>query len=203
MQNQEDLYKTITKVLSTRPPELIRDKTASSIHAAVLIPLFRDDGKYKVLFTERTDRVEHHKGQISFPGGAKDEDDGSFQETALREVYEEIGILKEDIEILGRIDDTTTVTSNFIIHPFVGVIPYPYDFKLNSREVKRLIVAPLNFFFADGALDKGHTIEIEGATYRTPAYIYDGDLIWGATARIMENFINILEEKLILPRIPE
>ena len=190
----------VKDVLSARAPEIIEDRNFSYIHAAVLIPLFRDDGEYKVLFTKRTDSVEHHKGQISFPGGAVDEEDGSFEETALREVYEEIGLFKEEIRILGQVDDTTTVVSNFIIHPFVGVIPYPYDFRLNSGEVKRLIEVPLKVFFTySSSVYKRNSIEYEGVTYQTPAYIYNGDLIWGATARIMGNLVNIFEEKLGLP----
>lgn len=189
----------IEEVLSTRTPSSIPNRNASYLEAAVLIPIFENNGEYKLLFTKRTDGVEHHKGQISFPGGAVDKGDATFKETALREADEEIGLLGNDVKILGQIDDTLTVVSRFIIHPFVGLIPHPYDFKINSKEVKRLIKVPFNLFLEDISMNKMDSIEFEGTTYPTPAYDYNGDLIWGATARIMENFLDILGEKLDLP----
>lgn len=197
--NQEDFYATLRDVLSTRSHKLIQDEKSSYIHAAVLIPLFREDGEYKILFTKRTNKVEHHKGQISFPGGAVDKEDGSLKQTVLREVYEEIGLPGEDVEIIGQIDDTTTVVSRFIVHPFVGRIPHPYDFRISAKEVKRLIRVPLKIFLPDSSENKKETFEFEGVTYQTPAYIYDGDTIWGATAKIMENFVDIIRENLSLP----
>ncbi|NNG07593.1 MAG: CoA pyrophosphatase, partial [Desulfobacteraceae bacterium] len=130
--SQRDLYEIIKEVLSSRSPKRIPDETSSYIHAAVLFPLFSANGEYGVLFTQRTQTVENHKGQISFPGGAVEAEDGSLEETALREAHEEVGLLSNDVEILGQLDDTTTVVSYFVVHPFVGVIPYPYDFRINS-----------------------------------------------------------------------
>ena len=143
--------------------------------------------------------MEHHKGQISFPGGAVDREDGSFEETALREAFEEIGLLREDVTILGRIDDTLTVVSNFIIHPFVGLIPHPYNFRINSGEVKRLIEVPLELFLTNSSTDKMSNVDYEGTTYQSLTYLYNGEVIWGATARIMKNFIEIIGERLNLP----
>ena len=88
--SQKDLYEIIKEVLSSRSPKRIPDETSSYIHAAVLFPLFRANGEYGVLFTQRTQTVENHKGQISFPGGAVEAEDGSLEETALREAHEEI-----------------------------------------------------------------------------------------------------------------
>jgi len=198
MLKQKDFYATLRGVLNARSPKLIQDKELSYTHAAVMIPLFTENGEYKILFTKRTDKVEHHKGQISFPGGAVDKEDGSLKETVLREVYEEIGLPGEDVEIIGQIDDTTTVVSRFIVHPFVGRIPHPYDFRISSKEVKRLIRVPLEIFFPENSENKKTTFEFEGVTYQTPTYIYDGDSIWGATAKIMENFVNIIRENLNL-----
>ncbi len=197
--NQKDLCEIIREVLSSRPLKRIPDEKSSYIHAAVLFPLFNENGEYKVLFTQRTDTVENHKGQISFPGGAVEEEDGSLKETALREAREEIGLLSEDVEILGQLDDTTTVTSNFVVHPFVGVIPYPYDFKINSIEVERIIKVPFRVFLSDDPKYKRDSAEFEGVTYQTPAYVYGGDVIWGATARIIEGFMAILTPSLPSP----
>jgi 8-oxo-dGTP pyrophosphatase MutT (NUDIX family) len=198
MLEQKDLHKTIKDLLSNRPHKSVDDRNSFYAHAAVLIPLFREDGEYKVLFTKRTDRVEHHKGQISFPGGAVDEEDGSLVETALREAYEEVGLLREDVRILGRIDDRLTVASNFVIHPFVGTIPHPYDFRINAKEVKNLVEVPLKIFFPDGSTDNMHDVEYAGITYQSVAFPYQGEVIWGATAKIMENLVEILEENLNL-----
>ncbi|MBW2609158.1 MAG: CoA pyrophosphatase [Deltaproteobacteria bacterium] len=189
----------IKDLLSARTPRSIQDDDPTFVHAAVLIPLFIENGGYKILFTKRTDRVEHHKGQISFPGGVVDEEDDSLEDTALREAYEEVGLLKEDVKILGQIDDTPTVVSQFIIHPFVGLIPYPYDFIINTEEVKWLIKVPFEVFSPDNSVHGGDAFEFQRITYRGPAYQYCDDTIWGATARIMENFIEVVGEKLNLP----
>ena len=189
----------IKDVLGNRSPIPIENSDQEYIHAAVLIPLFREPDGYRVLFTQRTNRVEHHKGQISFPGGVVEEIDNSLEETALRESHEEIGLLDRDVEILGQMDDTYTVASKFIVHPFVGRIPYPYDFKINPREVNRIITVPLDFFFK---IDAYQTIDLSGIddpTYVGPVYPYQDAIIWGATARIMENFVEAMGGKLGLP----
>jgi 8-oxo-dGTP pyrophosphatase MutT (NUDIX family) len=194
-----DLPLIIGEILKLRVFRPIGNLGARYRHAAVLIPLFLDKGELKVLLTQRTHRVETHKGQISFPGGRVDEEDDSFQETALREAHEEIGLLREDVTILGRLDDATTLSSHHLVHPFVGLIPYPYPFIINPEEVKRLVQVPLEVFAIGSAQHRTEDIvEYQGKTYRTPTFVYEGDVIWGATARIMENFANILEEKLRL-----
>ena len=193
-----DTIEQIKEILRAREPAVIEDGASQYRQAAVLIPLFRDQDEYKVLFTKRTDRVDEHKGQISFPGGSVDEGDASYKETALREAFEEIGLLREDVRILGRTDDHFTVASNFIIHPFVGFIPYPYAFEINSHEVKRLIEVPFSSFVENPASTRRDVYEFEGVLYEGPVYDYQGDIIWGASARIMENFLEILGEKIDL-----
>ena len=192
MKKRKDLRLIIKNVLNDRTPKRIEDSSSHYVHAAVLIPLLDEEGATKILFTKRTTRVEHHKGQISFPGGAVDEEDGSFEDTALREAHEEIGLRRDDVEILGRIDDTLTLVSSFIVHPVVGFVPDPCDFKLNGAEVDRIIKAPLYVFHPENPQYRRDSVEYEGMTYRAVAYEYNGDVIWGATARMMENFMNIL-----------
>ncbi len=186
----------IRKILKERKPRLIADEELKYRHAGVLIPLFDDHGMCRVLFTKRTDTVAEHKGQISFPGGGVDEGDQTVEDTALRETYEEIGVYREQVEILGRIDDTLTVVSNFVIHPFVGLIPYPEDLSLNRAEVDSIIKVPLNRFFPENILEKTHLVEYDGMTLNTLSFKYRDDLIWGATAKIMDNFIKIIMEHL-------
>ena len=117
----------IRQALAAREKKVISDSSLTD--SAVLVPLFEKDGRCHIVFTKRTDHLHHHKGQISFPGGGRHPEDRSMLETALRESREEIGLKESDVEILGELDDAATVTSLYRIVPFVGVIPYPYDFK--------------------------------------------------------------------------
>ncbi len=199
MENTTEIHTIIKEILSRRQPELIDDPGGSYLHAGVLIPLFKKDGEYRVIFTKRSSMVAHHKGQISFPGGAVDPEDHSPVETALREAYEEIGLRKDDVEILGRIDDTLTLVSSFLVHPVVGLVPYPYRFALSEQEVERLIIVPLRVFHPSYAKPSAGVVDYEGITYRSIVYEYNGDVIWGATARIMQNFMDIVGDKLPLP----
>ena len=186
---REDLPGLIQTVLSERRPKLLEDKDAVYRHGAVLIPFFRDGGEYRVLFTKRTDTVEAHGGQMSFPGGRIDEADRSLLDTALRETEEEIGVPRQSVTVLGRSDDARTLSSNYIVHAFVGLIPYPFRFRVNAGEVKRIVEVPFRLF-----LDAEEIIpvEYEGKIYQNLAYKYDGEVIWGATARIMHNLVQIL-----------
>ncbi len=191
--------KTIKKTLNTRQPGIIKDANSSLRHAGVLIPVLEDDSLLHVLFTKRTQQVSDHKGQVSFPGGSIDDDDVSMEATALRETHEEIGLKNEDIEILGRIDDAHTKASNFVIHPYVGFIQYPYEFILSKAEVERIITIPLSIFHPDNTSYHLNSFEYQGIMHDGPAYKFFNDIVWGATARIMKNFMEIMGNKLILP----
>ena len=199
IQDEKNLPCLIKEILGVREPKRVRNGRNSYRQSSVLIPLLKDDGIHKILFTKRTDYVEHHKGQISFPGGSVDKEDGSLLETALRESEEEIGLSREDVEILGRLDDILTMASDFIVYPFVGLVPYPYNFIINNIEVERLITVPLDVFQSENTGAKIYTVESEGMVFHTHGFEYNGDLIWGATARMMENFICILNDRLGLP----
>ena len=192
------LSEKIKKRLSDVQPKEIPDDNLLYRHAGILIPLFMEAGIRKVLFTKRTDNVTHHKGQISFPGGSVDEKDNSIEDAVLREADEEIGLKKKDVEILGRIDDAMALVSNFIVHPYVGFIPYPYNFILNRGEVDRLIKVPLDAFYAENAESKKRYIKYDRQVYYGFAYEYESDLIWGATARIMANFMKVVGNNLLL-----
>ena len=167
--------------------------------SAVLIPLLWDEGECKILFTKRTHEVDDHKGQISFPGGGVEREDGSFLETALRETHEEVGILPKDITVLGRMDDARTLSSNYLIHPFVGSVPYPREFVIDEREVERILLIPLTLFLPESprAEERG-TVEYDGKNYVGQVYHCDGEVIWGTTARLMKTLIDLLGEKIDL-----
>jgi 8-oxo-dGTP pyrophosphatase MutT (NUDIX family) len=193
---ENSLPEIIRKTLSGRNPVEIEDGYRSYRHAAVLIPIFKEEGEYKILFTKRTNLVDAHKGQISFPGGRIDEEDSSLEMTALREAEEEIGLKREDVDVLGRTDDAVTVVSNFVVHPFVGIIPYPYDFMVNTFEVDRILYVPFHSFLPDGVADRMMPIQYEGTVIQSLSYVYEEEVIWGATARIMKNFIQILGDSV-------
>jgi 8-oxo-dGTP pyrophosphatase MutT (NUDIX family) len=199
MYDQKELPDLIRKVLNSREPKRIHDAPAHCRHAGVLIPLILEKGVHKVLFTKRTHKVEHHKGQFSFPGGATDDEDRSIEETVLRESYEEIGLAGENVALLGRIDEFFTRVSSFVVHPFVGLIPSTYEFIISEIEVERLIKVPWDTLIMNNLENKKYTVASEGVAYQTPAYEYNGDLIWGATAHMMDNLITILNHKCSLP----
>ena len=196
MTETDNLPSQIKKILDNKEPRELTDSETNYIHAAVLVPLFKNDHGYQILFTERTHKVEHHKGQISFPGGAVESQDKSYEETALREACEEIGLLPKHVEVLGRLDDETTVASQFIVHPFVGLIPHPYEFKINQAEVEKLINVPFKHFLSDDPAHKCSSIDFDDFTYHGTVYIHQGDVIWGATARIMDHFTCEIQDKI-------
>jgi 8-oxo-dGTP pyrophosphatase MutT (NUDIX family) len=197
MPNLDQIKEDLKTILANREPERIRVKGTDYTQASVLLPLFIKDGQYWILFTRRTDTVEYHKGEVSFPGGTVDEDDNGLEGTAKRETFEEIGIREEDVEVLGQLDDMPTVMSRFIIHPFVGMVPFPYVFRINKREVESLIDVPLRFFL-DPSQPQPFSINYKRDVFETPAFIHKGVVIWGATERILENFIDLIRTKIQL-----
>lgn len=178
----------VRKVLSQRRKKTITDDSLRP--SGVLLPLFYKDGKYHILLTRRTENLEHHKGQISFPGGAYDEGDRTLMVTALREAYEEIGLKSEDVEILGELDDMVT-TTEFIISPFVGFIPYPYEFNINTYEIAELIEVPVQALL-DREEYREDFMTREGTPYHGYSYEYNGHIVWGATARILKQFLDLV-----------
>ena len=159
--------------------------------AAVLIPLYEADGEHHILFTRRTENVEYHKGQVSFPGGARDEGDESLLATAVRECCEEIGLLDRDIEILGELDDTATITSNFAVSPFVASIPHPYDFRINHEEVVEVVGVPIRALLAPGNPGEEYGV-LDGIYRHTYTYRHGDFVIWGATARMLKQFLDLV-----------
>lgn len=161
--------------------------------SAVLVPLFYHEGQWHILFALRSDEVNFHKGQVCFPGGTCQSGDASLLQTALRESEEEIGLRAEDVEILGELDDTITVTSGYIISPFVAVIPYHYPFEVNHREIKQILSVPLAALMDKANFYQGQDVQTsEGETIPMYYYRYREHTVWGATARIVKHFIELL-----------
>ena len=179
----------VRRILSERPKKTIEDPSLTP--AAVMLLLYPKDGEYCVLLNTRTDQVEHHKGEISFPGGRRDEKDATLVDTALRETYEEMGIRPEDIELLGELDDMATI-SRFVMSTYVGTIPYPYDFKPNEREVAEVLEVPISTLMSkDNIRDEVRIVD--GQLVNSPAYAAQGRLIYGATARVLEGLLELLD----------
>lgn len=169
-----------------------RIECPDSTMAGVLIPVFEREGEACLLLTERTHTVKHHKGEISFPGGVYEDRDGNIMETALRESYEEIGLEKRDVEIIGRLDDNYTLTG-FVITPFVGVVPYPYSFRTSPDEVASVISLPYNYLrTAEPTIE---IIRYNGKEKKNPSIHFNGNRIWGATCRILFRFRDIIENR--------
>jgi 8-oxo-dGTP pyrophosphatase MutT (NUDIX family) len=158
--------------------------------AAVLIPLLRQDDEWHLLFTRRTNKVESHKGQVSFPGGACDAGETTPEETALREANEEIGIDPQKVRVLGRITNMITITS-FRVAPVVGVIEWPAVLHLGKDEVERVFTIPLNWL-----AEKTNRWEFTMPGRKRSLIVfhpYDGELLWGATARMTVDFLRVLD----------
>lgn len=158
--------------------------------AAVLVPLLWQDNQWNLLFTRRTDHVESHKGQVSFPGGGCDEGELTPEETALREAREEIGLDPKRVRILGRLANMITVTS-FRVTPVVGVIDWPTVFTVGEHEVARIFTIPLKWLS-----DRRNRWEftMPGRNRSLIAFHpYDGELLWGATARMTLDFLKVLD----------
>jgi 8-oxo-dGTP pyrophosphatase MutT (NUDIX family) len=178
----------IRNILNHRERKVIEHP--SFPRAAVLLPLYAKDGGCHLLFTKRTYHVKHHKGEISFPGGMFDKEDADLERTALREASEEIGLGERDARILGTLDDIVTVTE-FVVTPFVGVVPYPYPFKLSPVEIAELIEVPLAMLLDPGCFGEREILQ-DNRKRMVEAYQYKNHSIWGATARILKQFLDLI-----------
>lgn len=157
--------------------------------AAVLVPLVFFQDEWHVLYTRRTDRVESHKGQVSFPGGACDEGETAPEQTALREADEEIGVRPSDVRVLGKLNSMVTI-SHFRVTPVVGVIQFPYAFKTSGAEVARVFTIPLLWLAERRNYWEFSMFNSEQSLIAY--HPYDGELLWGATARMTVNFLKLL-----------
>lgn len=181
----------LRQALSQRQKQYIVNNNLAQ--SAVLLPVYYKQGQYFLLFTKRTQEVEHHKSQISFPGGAYQEEDGTLVNTALRECAEEIGLMAGDVEVLGELDDFVTQVSSYIISPFVAVIPWPYQFKSNKKEIEEIIEVPISALLDMGRL-RLETRIIDDEEVTSFFYPYQGRVIWGATARILNQFLDVFSQ---------
>ncbi|MBL8253547.1 MAG: CoA pyrophosphatase [Candidatus Competibacter sp.] len=166
--------------------------------AAVLMPLVERSEGYTVLLTQRTAHLEHHAGQISFPGGRAEEEDANPVDTALREAEEEIGLQRRHVvEIAGFLDLYQTVTG-FLITPVVGFVTPPFELALDAFEVAEAFEVPLDFIL-DPRNHESRSMFYKGQHRRYYVIPYEDRFIWGATAAMLVNFARRLAEHPLLP----
>jgi 8-oxo-dGTP pyrophosphatase MutT (NUDIX family) len=183
----------VREALAKRTPQA---PSTEGVAAAVLIMLFEKDGEPWVVFTKRSDSVRHHKGEISFPGGVRDPEDASLADTAVREAVEELGIDPADVEILGELDDLPTFVSGFVISPFVALVPEKEVYDHSPDEIAEVIRVPLAHL---AEIQREATWERDGYEFTTQVFDVDGNVIWGATGRILSNFLSWVGPALGLP----
>jgi len=163
------------------------------IKAAVLIPIV-DRGMPTIAFTKRTERVAHHKGQISFPGGIVDPTDASLLDAALRECEEEVGLPRTHVEPLGALDDTETVATQFVITPFVGLVREPIAWQPDGEEIEKVIEVPFAALIGEGSF-RVEMWRRDGAERPVYFFDYEGETIWGATARILVHYLDLVRPR--------
>jgi len=162
--------------------------------AAVLIPFLRRGNSWHILYTRRTDTLPEHSGQVAFPGGRTDPEDISPEATALREAYEEIRLYPSDVKILGRMHSIATIT-NYFVTPIIGVIPWPYNFVLRKEEVSKVFMIPLEWLSDPRNRSIQERLLPEPYPPIPVVYFerYDGELLWGVSARITLNLLDTLK----------
>lgn len=180
----------IRNILASHRPQHIQSPLRKP--ASVLIPFYSPPEGLSLVFMKRPDYPGVHGDQISFPGGGKEKEDRNDLETALRETHEEIGVKPEHVDVWGTLSTQQTVTSKYRITPIVGSIPYPYEFRPDSREVERLILIPFSRLLDPETYTYG-TYNWKGLEFESDLYRYGNDIIWGLTARILNNLIILIK----------
>ena len=164
------------------------------VAAAVLVPLYvTRDGELRVVLTRRRAALRRHAGEISFPGGRRDPEDATLGDTALREAEEEIGLARAEVRVVGALDRTSTFVTNYMIHPFVGLLGMRPEWRASELEVDAVLEPTLREVRAGRTRTR---VERRGIAFETDAYVFDDQLVWGATARILENLLERLEPLL-------
>jgi 8-oxo-dGTP pyrophosphatase MutT (NUDIX family) len=163
------------------------------IDAAVLVPLYLDDGRLHAVFTRRRDDLRRHAGEISFPGGRQDPGEADLRRTALREAEEEIGLPGDAVELIGALQPTPTIATNYAVYPFVGLIEPGRTWTPSAAEVDAVLELPVDRLRAGS---ERRRLRRRGVPFRTDVYVVDEHLIWGATARILADLLRRIPEDL-------
>ena len=157
--------------------------------ASVLVPFVQVDGDWRLILTRRAEALTKHSGEISFPGGRVDDGESS-RDAALREAFEELGIVPEHVDIVGKLGRVFTAVSNYSIEPWVGIVPEA-ELVPNPHEIAEVIEVPLELLIADGTR-RQQTFIFGENVWRNPAFDIGPNIVWGATARILGNLLDNL-----------
>jgi 8-oxo-dGTP pyrophosphatase MutT (NUDIX family) len=179
----------LREVLLSPAEARVMDAVGGRVDAAVLVPLYLDSGSLHAVFTKRRDDLSHHPGEISFPGGRQDFPEEDLRLTALREAQEEIGLEPGDVELVGALPPVGTFVTNYKIHPYVGVIKPGHEWTPQPTEVEVILELSIPDLIAGFEMKR---LVRKGVPFRTPTYTVDGNLVWGATARIVEHLLDRL-----------
>jgi len=155
--------------------------------AAVLLMVFERDGEPWLVFTKRTHQVQHHKGEISFPGGARDDEDPDIEQTAVRETVEELGVDAAEIKVVGRLDELPTFVTGYNVMPFVAVVPEQHSYRPSDVEIDEVIELPVDELARVGRRD---VIVRRGFPIETNVFETRGHFIWGLTGAILRQFLD-------------
>jgi 8-oxo-dGTP pyrophosphatase MutT (NUDIX family) len=188
MASSRDEYTRRLGELLLTPEESAALKAPGGVVAAVLVPLYLFDGALHAVFTKRNADLRRHAGEISFPGGRRDEHE-ALLDTALREAEEEIGLAGGDVELVGALPPTGTIVTNYAIYPFVGLIEPGRRFRPNPIEVDAVVELSLPALVA--GFERKRLIR-RGVPIKTDTYTVEGNFIWGATARILGTLLERL-----------
>jgi 8-oxo-dGTP pyrophosphatase MutT (NUDIX family) len=171
------------------PAEAVRLDLHGSTDAAVLVPLYVEDGELKLVFTKRGEDLRRHAGEISFPGGRPEHDEDDLETTALREAEEEIGLPRTAVEIVGALQPTPTIATGYAVYPFVGLIDSGHSWTPSAAEVAAVLELGVEALIAGYGRRR---LRRRGLPIRTDTYVVDENLIWGATARILSDLLDRL-----------
>ena len=185
----EHLVEVTRARLATRRRRVV--EPGPLVRAAVLVPIV-DRGEAALVFAQRTDRVGHHKGQISFPGGRVDPGDADDLAAALREAHEEVGLAPARVEPLGLLDDQETFATQYVITPWVGLVRGPVVWQPDGEEIEKVIEVPVAALLDRGCF-RVERWERDGIERDVYFYEYRDTTIWGATARILKTYLDIVE----------
>jgi 8-oxo-dGTP pyrophosphatase MutT (NUDIX family) len=164
----------------------VKNITLSGVESSVLVPFYKQND-WEIYFIKRVCDGSIHSAQVAFPGGKKEPQDSKIKLTALREAFEEIGVKQEQIEIIGSLEPTQTLSSNYIVYPFVGILKNN-NFCINKSEVQYVFSVPLEFLIKKYPL-KLEQFEYKGRIFNTYLIKWESEIIWGATARILNNLL--------------
>jgi 8-oxo-dGTP pyrophosphatase MutT (NUDIX family) len=181
---QTDGVRDVLRRVLLPPGEALAIEVHGRTDAGVLVPLYVDGGQLHAVFTQRREDLRRHPGEISFPGGRREEGEADLRATAIREAEEEIGLRGEAVELVGALQPTPTIVTGYAIYPFVGLIEPGLTWTLSDREVAQVLELPLRTV-RDGYGRR--RLVRRGVPIRTDTYLVGDHLIWGATARILSD----------------